>query len=150
MKMGLIRVHATIRYQAEKMKLSSISSHVLHGIEQYRMFEEFAVLNHQLDTRRIHVNDAPRADVQMSNFAIAHLIVRQADVLAAGMNQSVGIFAQESVVSGLAGKGNRVGFGFSAVSPAIEDDEDKWFRIGHKSASNTHKLAPLTVSPTAH
>src|SRR6266566_7012687 len=94
MKMGLIRVHAAIRNQAEKMKLSSTGARVLHGVEQYGMFEEVPVLNHQLDAGRIHVDHAPGSNVQMPYFTVAHLIARQTDVLAAGMDQRVGIFAQ--------------------------------------------------------
>ena len=52
---------------------------VLHGIEQNGMREEFAVLDHQFDARDVHVHDAPGADVEMADFAVAHLPVGQAD-----------------------------------------------------------------------
>src|SRR5437667_9431344 len=117
------------------MKPATAASRILHGIEQYPMLEEVAILNHQLDSRRIHMDDSPGADVQMSNFTVAHLIVRQADVLPAGMNQRVGVLAQQAVVCGLAGEGDGISFGFGAVSPAIEDDEDEGFGVGQASSS---------------
>src|SRR6266853_6997108 len=122
MKMSLIRVHAAIRDQAEQMELTSTGSRVLHAIEQHRMFEELTILDHQLDAGRIHVDHAPGSNVQMSYFTVAHLIVRQTDVLAAGMDQRVGILAQQPVVNRLSGKGDGVSFGFGTVSPAVEDD----------------------------
>jgi hypothetical protein len=48
------------------------------------------------------------------------------------MNQRVGILTQQPIVSRLAGKGDGVGLGFGAVSPAVEDDENEWFRTRHK------------------
>ncbi len=131
-KMGLIRMHATIGNQSEQMKLAATRARVLHGIEQHRMLEEFAILDHELDARRIHMHDSSRADVQVPDFAVAHLAVRQADVRATGLNQRVGILAQQAVVSGLAGKRDCVGFGFGAISPAVEDDEDERFESSHK------------------
>src|SRR5947209_9347497 len=72
----------------------------------------------------------------MSDFAVAHLIVGQADVLAAGMNERVRIFAQQPVVNRLAGEGDGVSFSFGAVSPAVEDDENQRFWMGHRSKSS--------------
>ena len=43
------------------------------------------------------------------------------------MNESIGILAQQPVIGGLAGERDGVGFGFGAVSPAVEDDENEWF-----------------------
>src|SRR6266568_7353819 len=106
------------------MKLAAAGARVLHGAEQYGMLKEFAILDHQLDAGRIHVDDASGADVQVSDFAVTHLIVRQADILAAGMNQRIGILAQQAVVNRLAGKSDGIGFSFGTVAPAVEDDED--------------------------
>src|SRR5437667_1409330 len=117
------------------MKLAAAGAGVLHGIKQHRMFEEFAILDHQFDPRRIHVDDAAGADIQVSDFAVAHLIVRQPHVLAAGVNQRIGIFAEEPVVNRLASKGDGVSFGFGAVAPAVEDDEDYRLWVGQSFSS---------------
>jgi hypothetical protein len=95
------------------------------------MLKKLAILNHQLDASAIHMDDATGANVEMSHFAVAHLSVRQADVMAARMNQRVGILAKKPVISGLAGKRDRVGFNFSAISPAIEDDKNERFWMSH-------------------
>src|SRR5208282_504656 len=91
------------------------------------------VLDHQVDASDVHVNDAPRPNIEMSNFAVAHLPLGEANKWSAGMNQRVGILAQQAVVSRFARQGNGVSLGFGAVSPAVEDNEDEWFRTGHGS-----------------
>ncbi len=78
------------------------------------------------------MNDAPRANVEMADFAVAHLPIGQANVFAAGLNQGVGIIAQQAVIIRLAGQRNGIGLGFGAVSPAIEDDKNEWFGTGHR------------------
>ena len=115
------------------MQPAATGARVLHGAQQDRMREEFAILDHQLDASAVHVHNATGADVEMTNFAVPHLAVGESDVVAAGLNQGIGIFAQQPIVRGLAGQGNGVGLGFGAVSPAIEDDEHKWFGTGHRS-----------------
>src|SRR5262249_16912442 len=94
------------------------------------MVEEFSTLNHQLDTSRVHVHDAPGANIQMPNFAIPHLAFRQADVRTAGLNQRVGILAQQAVVSRLPRQRDGVSVGLGSVTPTVEDDEDEWFGTG--------------------
>src|SRR6266404_5783918 len=116
------------------MQLVTASACILHRFEQHRMAEEFAILNHQLNSRRIHMDNAPCADVQMSDFAVAHLIVGQADVLTTGVNQSVGILAQQAVVSWLASKCNGIGISFGSITPAVENGENEWFGTGQSLA----------------
>ena len=68
---------------------------MLHRREQRRVLEELARRDHVVDARHVHVDHAPRADVQMPHFAIAHLAVRQSDVWARRMNQRVRKLAHE-------------------------------------------------------
>ena len=131
--MGLIRVHAAIGKQSEEMQPAATGARILHGREQNGVRKEFAILNHQLDAGTVHVHDASGTDVEMADFAVAHLSVGQADVVAAGLNQRVGIFAQQAVVVGLAGQGDGVGFGLGAVAPAVENDQHKRFGTLHET-----------------
>ena len=96
------------------------------------MREELAILDHQIDARDVHVHNAPGADVQMPDFAVAHLPLGQSNKRSAGMNQRVGILAQQPVVGRLARQRDGVGFGFGAISPAIENDQNERFRTRHK------------------
>src|SRR3954468_1959840 len=106
------------------MELSSPGASVLHRVQQDRMLEKISVLNHQLDAGGVHVDNAPRANVQVPDFTISHLSVRETDIRPAGLKQRVGILAQQAVVNRLASQRDGISFGFGAVSPAVEDDED--------------------------
>jgi hypothetical protein len=125
--MRLLRVHAAVGDEAEEVQASLAGAGVLHGVEQHRMLEKFSVLDHQIDAGDVHVHDAAGADVEMANLAVAHLAFGQADERAAGVNERVGIFAQQAIVGGFARQSDGVGFGFGAVSPAVEDEEDEGF-----------------------
>src|SRR5580692_11882207 len=103
------------------------------------MRKELAILDHQFNARAVHVHDASGADVKVAHLAVAHLTVGQADVRAAGVNQSVGILAEKAVVGGLASQRDGIGFGFSAVSPSIENDEDEWFGTGHRLSAFSYQ-----------
>ena len=131
-EMRLLRMHAAVGKQSEQMQPPLAGARMLHGIEQHGMREEFAVLDHQIDARDVHVHDAPRADVEVPDFAVAHLPFGQSDERPAGVNERVGILAQQPVVGRLARERDGVGFGFGTVSPAVEDDENERFRTGHK------------------
>ena len=138
-EMSLLRMDATVGEQAEKVQSAFAYTCMLHRREQHRMREEFSVLDHLIDAGDVHVNDATGADVEMSDFAVAHLAFGQADKRAAGVNQRVGIFAQQAVINRLARKGDGIGFGFGAVTPAVEDDENEWFRTRHFSRTLLHE-----------
>src|SRR5579884_451408 len=125
--MALVGVNTPVRNEPKKVKLVLARTSVLHGIKEHRMAEQVTVLNHQLDARRIHVDDAARANVQVSDFAVAHLTFGQSDERAASLNQRVRIFAQQAVVRRLTSEGDGIGVRFGAVTPAVEDDQNEWF-----------------------
>ena len=121
-EMSLVRVHAAVGEQSEEVKTAAASASVFHGCNEDWVGEELAVLDHQLDARAVHVNDASRADVKVAHLAVAHLTVGKSNVGAAGLNQGVGILSQKAVVRGLAGERDGIGLGLGAIAPAIEDN----------------------------
>src|SRR5579883_330710 len=130
-EMRLLRVDAPIGNESKQMQLPSPTAGMLHGRHQRRVGEEVAVVNQQVDAGDVHVHDAPGADIQMADFAVAHLPFRQTNERAAGVDQSVGILAQQPVVGRLARQRDGIGFGPGAVTPAIKDDEDERFGTVH-------------------
>src|SRR5215467_689267 len=114
------------------MKPPFTDASVLHGTEQCWVGEKAAVLNHEIDAGNIHVDDPASADIEVTNFAIAHLSLGKAHVFAAGVDQRVRVLAQQAVVGGLASEGDSVSFDFRAVTPPIENYENKRFRTRHK------------------
>jgi len=62
---------------------------------------ELLVGDEEIDAGDVHVHDAAGADVEVADFAVAHLAFGEADGGAGGLDQGVGESAQEFVVSGL-------------------------------------------------
>ena len=126
-----VRMHPAIGNQPAQVQPPFPGARVLHRLEQYRMLKQLPVLDHQVDAGDVHVNNAPRADVEVPNFAVAHLPFRQSDVRSTGVNECVGIFPQQPVVGWLACESNGVGLGFGPIPPAVENDQYEWFRTRH-------------------
>ena len=124
------------------MQLASARPRILHRFNQHWVRKEIAILDHQVDTRDVHVHNASGANIQMADFTIAHLAFGQPDKRPAGVDQSIWILAQQPVIGRLARERNSVGLGFGAVSPAIEDDKDERFGTRHRSALSSWLLAP--------
>src|SRR4051812_48659047 len=91
----LMRVYAAIGKQSEDVQAASAAARVLHGGKQCCVAEEVAILDHEVDLGDVHVNDAAGADVEVSNFAVPHLTGGQTDIASAGVDESVGIIAQQ-------------------------------------------------------
>src|SRR5215471_16247040 len=84
---------AAIAEEAEKMQAMLPS--VLHQVEEQRVLEEVAPQDGRVDAGNFLVDDASGADVQVSDFGIAHQSVRQADAFAGSVNESPGILLEE-------------------------------------------------------
>src|SRR5258707_871545 len=125
-----VRVHAAIAEQAHQMQ--STLAATLHGLLEKRPVLQLLVGDEQVDAGNVHVYDAAGADVEVADFAIAHLALGQADVWAGGMDQRIRKFLEQGVISRFARKGDGVAFGFGAESPAVEHGKNNWFRtFGH-------------------
>src|ERR1039457_4086278 len=79
------------------------------------------------------MHNAPGPNVQMPDLAVAHLPLRQSHKRPAGVNERVGILAQQPVVSRFARERDGIGFGFGTITPAVENDKNEWFRTRHKN-----------------
>jgi hypothetical protein len=93
-------------------------------------FLEFAGGNLGVNAGDVHLHDASGADVEVADFAVAHLSVGQSDEMLAGADEGIGKLAQQLVVGGLAGQGDGVVGGFGAVAPSVEDGEYEGM-LGH-------------------
>ena len=127
--MGELRVHAALA--GEPQQVQAARARVTHAVEQRRVAEEFARFDHPVDARHVHQHHAAGADVEVSHFAVAHLPFRQPDGGARGLDQRVGVVAQEAVIGGLSGGGDGVAFDGRRVAPAIQHREDQRFRSRH-------------------
>ena len=114
-------MHAAVAEQPHQMEMAAAGA--LHRFDQQRVREELARRDHQVDARDVHVDDAAGADVQMADFAVAHLAFGQSDVRTGGVDQRVRIFAQQPIVDGLARGGNRIALDGGGEAPAVEDGQ---------------------------
>jgi hypothetical protein len=90
-------------------------------------------LDQRVDAGDVHLHDAAGADVEVADFAVAHLAVGQADEVVAGLDQRVGILAQQLVVGGLFSQGDGVVGGFGAVAPSVKDGKkERTLGSGHE------------------
>ena len=64
-------MHAAVAEQAHQVQAAR--ARMLHRGQQRGIAEELARRDHVIDARHVHVDDAARADVQMADFAVAHL-----------------------------------------------------------------------------
>ena len=123
-----VGMHAAIGKKSEQVEAPAPTSCVLHGCEKHVVREELAILDHQLDTGAVHVDDTAGADIKMSHFTVPHLTVGQANIFPAGMDECVGVFAEQAIVGRLARERDSVGFRLGAITPTVENDKDQWFR----------------------
>ena len=140
-----VRVHPAIAEEAEKMELAGAAA--FHGFEEQWLAREFAAGDELVNPRDVHLHDAPRADIQVAHFAVAHLSFGQADGGAGSLNQRVGKFLEQAVVVRLARERDGVAFGFGAIAPTVEDGENDWFWAfrwrGHDAGQNTLSKASV-------
>src|SRR6266478_4440028 len=138
-----VGMDAAVGKKSEQMEATASTACVLHGCEEHRVREELAILDHQFDTRAVHVDDTAGADIEMSHFTVAHLAVGQPHIFPAGMDKSVGIFAEQAIVGRLPRHRDRVGFRLGSVTPAVENNENQWFGTGHLVAIGYPALPAL-------
>src|SRR6202030_3702981 len=125
-----VRVHATVAKQTHEMQLTPTAA--LHGLLKERHTLQLLIGDEQIDARDVHVHDSAGADIEVADFAVAHLAFGEANEGAGGVDQRIGKFLSQCVVRGLARQGDGVAFGFRAEAPAIKHGEYDWFRsFGH-------------------
>ena len=66
--------------------------------------------------------NAPRPDIEVADFGITHLSLRQADVFAVSDQFGVRIFFVQAVNKRCIGLRDGADFGIRAVTPSVEDD----------------------------
>ena len=128
--MALVGVDSAVGEEADEVKGSSLLGGEFAGADEGGVGVEGAVGDGGVDAGHVHADDAAGAEVEVADFAVAHLAVGEADEVLAGADEGVGVVAQERVVGGFAGEGDGVAVGVGAVTPAVEDGENYW-RFGH-------------------
>ena len=100
----------------------------------------------QVDARDVHVHDAPRADIQVPNFAIAHLAYGKPHGGSRRLNQRIRKLAQQFVIRGFARQSDGVAPRFGSVAPSIQHSEyNRFWSFGHNLTAYTAFLAAVST-----
>ena len=72
-----VRMHAAIAEQADEVQLAGAAA--FHCLLKERYVLQLFAGDQQINPRDVHVHDAPRAHVHVTDFTVAHLAVGQTD-----------------------------------------------------------------------
>ncbi len=127
-QMRVVAVDAAVRQKTHQMKGAAVFLHLVHRVNERLLFEKFSVLNVLGDAGQLLIHDAPRADVQVADLAVAHLSVRQTHIHAACAKLRMREARRQPVQIGRALRFNGVASGFLVDTEAIHDDQSSDLR----------------------
>src|ERR1041385_8479308 len=117
--MGVERVDPAVPDSLEKMQRPAGSSQPGPELEERRQAEEVALGNTRGDAHDVLRHHAAGAQIEMSDFAVAHLSFRESYGEPAGVEQSVGERIPQAMPHGRAPELDGIAVLLLAISPAI-------------------------------
>ena len=131
----LMAVDAAVGQKTDQMECA-LRTHAIHRLDQHRVGKQRAVLDGAVDAHDVLVHDASRSEIEVADFAVAHLTVGKTDPRTRGFDQRVRIFLPQPVDHRRFGQTNRVGVAPFAPTPTIHDDEQDLL------VTRVHRLPP--------
>ena len=116
-------VHAAMGAEAHEMELAAAVFHIIVCRAYLLVVEELVVTAGHVDLHEVLIHDAAGAEIHVTYLGVAHLPVRQADVLAAGLKMGHGVFCAEAVDEGGALRIDRVGLIVFPFAPAVQNHQ---------------------------
>ena len=125
-RVGVIQrgVHVARAGQPEQVQRAAARLGGLNRRDQPLILVERAVGDRLVDAHDVLIDDAARAQVEVSDLAVAHLPVGQPDVVARGADQHVRVALVQLGEGRHARQSDGVPVGFGALAETIQDDED--------------------------
>ena len=123
MQVALVTVHAAVRQQSDEMQRAAAAGAAIHRCRERRVVKKASVADAAIDAGEILVHDAPRAQIHVAHFGIAHLALRQPHGCAARHERGVRVLVDQLRVRRGARLRDRVVVGRCAESPTVEYDE---------------------------
>ena len=125
-QMGDVAVNAAVTHQTHEVKCAAVCLAVFHRTLHGFVVKEIAVRDGLGDSGQFLVDDAAGTHIGVTDFAVAHLTVRQTYRHAGCADGGVGILGKEFVKVGFGGGDNGVAIGIlNAV--AVHDTKNKGF-----------------------
>ena len=124
-EMVVMAVHAARRDQSHDVQCTAALLYTVYNREQCLVLEEITVLDVACDARELLIDNATRADIRVPDLGVAHLPVRQSDVLARGKDLIVFVCFLQPVDDRCIRHGDGVVLHIIrvAVAKAVHDDE---------------------------
>ena len=139
--MILVRMNAAGRDQPNQMASAAARFELFDQGDERGRTLDFAAGNGFVDARQVLDHHAAGADIEMADFGIAHLAVRQADVLARSVENSVRTALPEAAEIRCLSLANGVIARVVAPAPAIQNDQH------HRPLVLHHKTPLVDVRP---
>ena len=123
-------VHASVRNQTEQMQ--SMIARFLEALLEDGIVCQFARGERLVNPRQILINDPARAKIQVPNFGVSHLPLRQSDILSARAYFPHRILSVELIVKGRARQQGGIAIFPRPIaaagidSPTITNDQHHW------------------------
>ena len=119
-------VNAAVRQQAQQMQAFAAGLGLVYRCQQVRIAEEVAGFDVVIDARNILAHDPPGTDVQVADFRVAELVLRQADMLLGRINGCEWIFFYQRIPVGFVRMQNGIVISFGAVTKSIQNNQNYW------------------------
>ncbi len=116
-------MHASRRNQSDQMKRTVFAR--FHGCDQRRVFKKLAARNRFVNPHDVQRHYPARANVQMPDFGIAKLALRQSGSFARSFDQCMRIFFQILIQERSVGLPDGIAFKVFGMSKSIENDQRK-------------------------
>ena len=113
-------VDTAVRQQAENVEGAVFFSGAAHRCGEHRIFKKCLFADRFRDSRQLLVDDAACADVEMTNFGVSHLAVRESYGFTAGSENRVGIGREKTIEIRRGSGGDSIAFCSFAVSETVQ------------------------------
>ena len=107
--------------QSEEVQGPAAGCHIVVCCFDFLVFQKFVLAAGHVDLDQVLINDAARADVEVSHLGVAHLAGGKTHVLTAGFQKRYGVLCPELVEIGSSLSVDGVGAVMPALAPAVED-----------------------------
>ena len=121
-----VAVNAAIGAKPQQMQGPAAVGHALLQRCQLRCVLQLIVAHGVADPHQFLTDDPPGADGEMAHLGVAHLLIGQPHMGAAGLDQRVGIGMPKRLHHWRVALADGVVFAVVAVSPTIQNGENDW------------------------
>ncbi len=127
--MADVTVNTAVGKQSQQMEGRIVLLYVIYGPVQSLIFKKAVVFYGFSDSGQFLIDDSPGADIEMSDFRVAHLPIRQADGRSAGSETRSGILGKNFVQIRLLRLSDGIALLAAAQPEAVENHQHGRFFV---------------------